>query len=223
MEILSPGGDTGAMTAALRILVLLSLVPHVQAASRFETFLKQIIRYDAATGRHSRMSGLYAHHLARLLGLRAGEAYRVMRFATLHDLGKTRIPLEILNKPGKLTDEEFAVMKTHPVHGGDMLRDAGEREEDVAAVRHHHERWNGSGYPDRLAGEKIPRIARITAVADVFAALITDRPYRPGFPFDKACSMLEEMAGKDLDPAMVKRFLEDREALKRIQARFPRD
>lgn len=212
-------GACAPLTFALAALLALPAA----GASRFETFLQEIVRFDAYTGRHSRMSGRYALHLARLLGLPAREAWRVHRFATLHDLGKTRIPLEILNKPGKLSDDEWKVMKTHPVQGADLLTAAGERAEDVAAVRYHHERWDGSGYPEGLAGEKIPRVARITAVADVFSALVTDRPYRPGFPFEKACEMMEGMAGKDLDPAMVRRFLEDREALKAIQALFPKN
>jgi ribonuclease P protein subunit RPR2 len=126
----------------------------------------------------------------------------------LHDIGKVAIADAILHKPGTLTPEERSVMETHPligaqiVSGIDFLRDA------AAVIRSHHERWDGEGYPDRLAGETIPAAARLFAVADVLDALTTDRPYRRASPIAEARRMILASAGTHFDPVAVEAFME---------------
>jgi putative two-component system response regulator len=112
----------------------------------------------------------------------------------VHDIGKVGIPDNVLNKPGKLTDEEMAVMQRHPVIGYEILKPLRTFRPILPIVRWHHERPNGTGYPDGVGGEKLPLLARITAVADVFAAICTDRPYRKAFPLPKCRQILSESA-----------------------------
>ncbi len=124
--------------------------------------------------------------------------------ALLHDIGKLRVPNEIINKPGKLTDAEWAVIKEHPEHGQEMLdRVGGELSRAGVIVRAHHERWDGGGYPDGLAGEEIPIEARIITVCDSFSAMTTDRSYRKGMDVDEALAELRRCAGTQFDPGLV--------------------
>jgi HD-GYP domain-containing protein (c-di-GMP phosphodiesterase class II) len=117
----------------------------------------------------------------------------------LHDIGKIGIPDSILNKPGKLTDAEFSIVQEHPVRGHRIIQNVRSLQSEVAGVRHHHERLDGSGYPDGLAGNAIPLDARIIAVADVFDALTSARPYRGPWSSDRAFEILDEEAGTKLD------------------------
>jgi putative two-component system response regulator len=127
----------------------------------------------------------------------------------VHDIGKIGIPDHILNKPGRLTDEEMAVMRRHSMIGYDILRPLRTFQNVLPIVRWHHERPNGTGYPDGLKGQDIPLPARITSVADVFDALTTDRPYRPGLPLPQCREILSSSADKgDLDPLLVQIFQE---------------
>jgi HD-GYP domain-containing protein (c-di-GMP phosphodiesterase class II) len=116
----------------------------------------------------------------------------------------------VLNKPGRLTDEEFAVIKRHPARGADIVRNIRHQyiDEVVNAVRHHHERYDGNGYPDGLPAGKSCRTSRILAVADTYDAMTSDRPYRKGFSEEKATGILREVAGSQLDPEFVGAFLE---------------
>lgn len=132
----------------------------------------------------------------------------------LHDIGKVGIPDEILLKPGKLTDEEFEIMKWHTIIGGDTLTDADvqagthsflEMSRDIAYA--HHEKWNGSGYPNGLSGKAIPLAARIVALGDVYDALTSKRPYKPAFPHEKAHTIIMEGNGTHFDPDVVKAYL----------------
>jgi putative nucleotidyltransferase with HDIG domain len=127
--------------------------------------------------------------------------------ALLHDVGKIKVPNEILNKPGKLTDEERAIMETHAAAGAEMLRDIDFPWDILPLVRGHHERWDGRGYPDKLRGEAIDLSARIVCVADVFDALTSDRPYRKAFSSEKALAIMTEDSGKLFDPELFARFL----------------
>lgn len=124
----------------------------------------------------------------------------------LHDIGKLAVPEQIINKPGKLTPEEFEKMKIHPVVGADILERVRFPYPVVPIVRSHHEWWNGTGYPDGLRGTQIPVGARILTVVDCFDALVSDRPYRKGLSSEKALSMLRSLAGKQFDPAIVEIF-----------------
>lgn len=126
--------------------------------------------------------------------------------ALLHDVGKINVPTEVLNKPGKLTSEERAVMESHPVAGVELLKDVEFPWDVLPMVRSHHERWDGRGYPDRLTAEDIPLHARVLALADVFDALTTDRPYRPAFSPHDALRMMREDSGRSFDPALFPVF-----------------
>ncbi|HZY34058.1 MAG TPA: HD domain-containing phosphohydrolase [Rhodanobacter sp.] len=168
------------------------------------------------TGDHSDRVMRMAAGLARLVGVQ-GEALRNLTFgALLHDIGKLALPDAVLIKPGKLDDEEMAVMRRHPQLGYDLLqqvdflRDAG----DIPYS--HHERWDGGGYPQGLRGEEIPLAARIFSVVDVWDALITVRVYKPAWPEPEVLNYLREVAGSQLDPDLVALFLENYDGLKAL-------
>ena len=127
--------------------------------------------------------------------------------AVLHDIGKVRVPEAILNKPGSLTDEEWKVMRTHPEVGERILQPIQSLQAILPIVRHHHERWDGSGYPDRLVGRAIPLGARIVAVCDAFRAMTEDRPYRASLGLAEALSELESCAGSQFDPDCVEALM----------------
>jgi putative nucleotidyltransferase with HDIG domain len=162
---------------------------------------------DAYTHGHSQRVARHALRIARALHVPAAEAQRIWTAATLHDVGKLYTPREILTKPGRLTDHEFDVIKRHPVDGAAMLADVEGDPEIVAIVRSHHERLDGHGYPDGLAGDAIPLGARIIAVADTFDALTSTRSYRPAASHKRALDILREEAGAQLDGAAVAAFL----------------
>jgi len=128
--------------------------------------------------------------------------------ALLHDVGKIAVPSEVLNKPGKLTPEERALMEQHPVAGVELLAGIDFPWDIRPMVRHHHEWWDGSGYPDKLAGENIPLSARILCIADVYDALTTDRPYRQGYSHEKAMEIMEKDVGRLFDPELFGYFRE---------------
>ncbi|OGB04885.1 MAG: two-component system response regulator [Burkholderiales bacterium RIFCSPHIGHO2_12_FULL_69_20] len=176
---------------------------------------------DEATGNHVRRTQEYVRTLATWLSLQPGmgaalDAEQIdllAKSAPLHDIGKVAIPDGILLKPGRLTAEEFTVMKTHALRGWDLLRRAAERmgDEDslflqyaMQIARHHHERWDGNGYPDGLAGEAIPLSARLMAVADVYDALISRRPYKEPMDHTVALNHIRAGAGQHFDPAVVR-------------------
>jgi HD domain len=131
---------------------------------------------------------------------------KVRTAAAVHDVGKLQVPREVINKPGKLTDEEFAAIKRHPQDGAEMVSGMGDPE-ITAIVRHHHERLDGRGYPDGLSAADIPLGARIVAVADTFDALTSSRPYRAASKHKKAIDILKKEAGSQLDPDAVAAFL----------------
>jgi putative nucleotidyltransferase with HDIG domain len=175
----------------------------VEALTRLSALLEA---RDAYTHGHTRRVTRHAERIARAMRLAPEEVARVRTAAALHDVGKLNTPREVLNKPGRLTDEEFAVIKRHPVEGADMLAGFGDPEV-TAMVRHHHERLDGRGYPDGLAGEEIPLGARIIAVADTFDAMTSSRSYRRACPHKKALDVIAKEAGAQLDGAAVTAFL----------------
>lgn len=164
---------------------------------------------DDDTGQHTQRVGTLAAALATACGLDARQVDLIAKAAPLHDVGKIGIPDHVLLKPGRLTDAERAVMQTHTTIGAGLL--AGGRSplmrlaETIA--RSHHERWDGSGYPDGLAGEAIPLPARIVAVADFYDALSHDRPYRPAWPRERIVAELTAQRGRHFEPALVEVFL----------------
>jgi len=161
---------------------------------------------DAYTLGHCERVADYACVLARDVGFDDITMFWFRMGAVLHDVGKIVVPSEILNKPGPLDADERAVMERHAAAGGDLLREIDFPWDILPMVRGHHERWDGRGYPDGLAGENIALSARITCVADVFDALTTDRPYRPAFSHDEAMSMMAANSGKMFDPELFARF-----------------
>jgi len=160
---------------------------------------------DMYTYGHSRRVARHAQTIARALHLPPEQVERIRRAALVHDIGKIYTPREILDKPARLTDEEFAIVKRHPADGADLLAHLGEPEV-VAIVRHHHERLDGGGYPDGLRGTEIPLGARIIAVADTFDALTSTRSYRRSTSHKQALAILAAEAGTQLDAGAVAAF-----------------
>jgi putative two-component system response regulator len=173
---------------------------------------------DDETYQHTERVGHVASRLALELGLPAGQVTLLRHAAPLHDVGKLAIPDCILLKPGRLTAEEFDVMKTHAELGARLLSSGSSRVLQTAAViaATHHERWDGTGYPKGLAGDAIPLVGRIVAVADVFDALTHDRPYKEAWPVERACAEIERSAGGQFDPRVVAAFLGLRGDLERV-------
>ncbi len=174
---------------------------------------------DDDTGEHTRRVGELSAALARVLGCPEDEVQLIARAAPLHDIGKIGIPDAVLLKPGKLTPEEFDVMRTHAAIGARILSGS-----DVPLLRlaaaisiSHHERWDGSGYPEGIAGEGIPLVGRIVAVSDIYDALTHSRPYKPAWPVEDALAEIRAQAGLQLDPGVVEAFLyiQERNALAR--------
>lgn len=163
---------------------------------------------DPYTGGHLWRVAQMAHRLALETGHPPQEAARIAMAGFLHDLGKVGIPDAVLRKPGRLTDEEFAVIKTHPRVGARMV--AGHPMSDlvVGVIHHHHEMPNGKGYPVGLAGENIPLDARLVGICDAFDAMTSTRPYRKGMPIEKALSIIESELGQQFDQALGQRFVD---------------
>jgi PAS domain S-box-containing protein len=154
--------------------------------------------------------------LARAMRVIEAELTNVRRGALLHDIGKMGIPDEILHKPGPLSVEEWATMRQHPVHAREMLSPIAYLRPALEIPYNHHEKWDGSGYPNGLKGEQIPLAARIFTVVDVFDALTSDRPYRLAWPREKALNYIREQAGKYFDPAVVEMFLKIVDSIKQL-------
>jgi HD domain-containing protein len=162
---------------------------------------------DPYTGGHSRRVTELTIGILRELDMQGASSELIIAAARVHDIGKIGIPDRVLNKPGMLTAEERAIMETHPERGADLLRRYPDFAQGVEIVRHHHERWDGQGYPHRLKGTDIPLGARIVAVADSFDAMTSDRPYRPALPVRKAVEILRAGRGEQWDPVIVDAFL----------------
>lgn len=163
---------------------------------------------DPYTKGHSTSVSRYAEALARAVNLPENEVERIKIGALLHDVGKIGIPESVLKKPGKLTDEEWEIMKQHPTIGAEKVLAPNEALRDlIPIVKYHHERIDGRGYPEGLKGNEIPLEARIVSVADAYHALVSDRPYRKGMPIEKACAILREGAGVQWDSDLVRQFI----------------
>jgi HD-GYP domain-containing protein (c-di-GMP phosphodiesterase class II) len=173
-----------------------------------ETLIAAVGARDAYTAEHSREVVSHAVAVARRLGLSDAEVADVSRVAMLHDVGKISIPDAILMKPGPLDDDEWAVMRMHPVFGEKLISSAPGLEHLTGAIRAEHERWDGTGYPDGIAGDKIPLASRITLVCDAYHAMITDRPYRRAHSREEAWGELMLHAGTQFDPGVVEALLQ---------------
>ncbi len=165
---------------------------------------------DDATSQHTQRVGATAAEVGARLGLDSQQVATLREAAPLHDVGKLAIPDTILLKPGKLSAEEYELMKTHATLGERLLSGSSSPVLQMGAViaASHHERWDGAGYPAGLAGEAIPLVGRIVAVADVFDALTHDRPYKSLWPVEQAISEIRRAAGSQFDPEVVAAFLE---------------
>jgi putative nucleotidyltransferase with HDIG domain len=176
--------------------------------STIETLARAIDARDQVTHGHIRRVQSYATELARDVGVRDDSLMKAIEAAALlHDLGKLRVPEHILNKPGKLTAAEFEKIRSHSSVGAEILSSIDFHYPVVPIVRHHHENWDGTGYPDGLAGTEIPIGARILAVVDCYDALTSDRPYRPSLSEEEATRILVERRGTMYDPVVVDCFL----------------
>jgi len=162
---------------------------------------------DQTTHGHVRRTQLYATEMGKLLKVTDQELRALVAGALLHDIGKLAVPEYILNKPGKLTESEFAKMKIHPTVGGDILKRVNFPYPVEDIVRYHHEKWNGTGYPKGLKAERIPLVARIISVVDFYDATRCDRPYRKGMKREDSVALLQKMAGSSFDPKVVELFI----------------
>jgi len=190
---------------------------------------------DNETGNHIRRTQAYLRVLADKLSesgpyedLLDDETISILeKSAPLHDIGKVGIPDAILLKPGKLTPEEFDIIKLHPIYGKEALEKAEENLGTTSFLRHakdiiyyHHEKWDGSGYPEGLSGEDIPLSARLIAVADVYDALITKRVYKPAFEHQKAINIIKEGKGRHFDPVIIDALLTISDKLQDIATKY---
>jgi diguanylate cyclase (GGDEF)-like protein/putative nucleotidyltransferase with HDIG domain len=171
---------------------------------------------DQTTHGHVRRTQIYATEMGKLLGVNESETQALLAGALLHDIGKLAVPEYILNKPGKLTESEFAKMKIHTTVGGDILKRVGFPYPVEDIVRYHHEKWDGTGYPKGLRGDSIPLVARIISVVDFYDATRCDRPYRKGMKREDSLGLLKKMAGSSFDPRVVDMFISHVEALDKM-------
>ncbi len=169
--------------------------------------VKTLEARDHYTGQHCGRVTEIALHFGRDLGLRPAELESVKTACYLHDIGKVGIGDSLLLKPGPLTSEERAAIETHPLIGEKIVRPLGLKPPEKEIILLHHERWDGMGYPLGLAGEEIPFLCRLVALADVFDALTSDRPYRRRFPIPKALRKIRDQAGTQFDPDLARKFV----------------
>ena len=186
---------------------------------------------DSSTGSHVKRTKSYVKIL--LDEIKTNNLYssimtkdfedKMMNAAPMHDIGKISIPDTILQKPGKLTDEEYSVMKKHSVLGGEIIQEIFKDMDDKEflniaydVTRYHHEKWNGNGYPEGLVGKEIPFSARIMAIADVFDAISAKRCYRDAMPLDKCFAIIKEGKGVDFDPVLTDLFLNAKEKVEKV-------
>jgi response regulator RpfG family c-di-GMP phosphodiesterase len=176
---------------------------------------------DAYTGRHAERVAAYGLQLADAYGMRLGDDPEIEFGFLLHDAGKVAVPDAILFKPGRLTPAERLIIEQHPVTGSEIVRDIAFLGAARDVIRHHHERWDGTGYPDKLAGDEIPISARIFAVADTLDALTTNRPYRRASTIAQARVIILQAVGTHFDPTVIEAFKElSDDEIERIRLRI---
>ncbi|EWY39705.1 divalent ion tolerance protein CutA [Skermanella stibiiresistens SB22] len=177
---------------------------------------------DSETGAHLDRMARYARVIAAGVGLSEAMQERIQMAAPMHDVGKVAVSDEILFKPGRYTPEEYEVMKLHTIHGARILDDSSSPLIRLAAsiALTHHEKFDGSGYPNGLKGEEIPLAGRIIAIADVFDALTTRRPYKPAWSLEQALAFLRDNTGSHFDPLCMSAFFDNLPTLLRIKAEF---
>jgi len=207
LELLAAiGNQAGIALQRTRLLVELENL----FFSSIRSLVAAIDAKDQYTHGHSERVTAFALMLAKQLGF-SDHDNEVLRLAgLLHDVGKIGVSESVLNKPGDLTDEEFELVKLHPTHGAEIISNIQSPyvPEIVAGVRHHHERWDGTGYPDGLKGEETPLLARVLNLADAFDAMTSDRPYRKGFSIERAIQIVRDCSGSQFDPTVSAAIIE---------------
>lgn len=223
------------VSALLPLILILAIYTHFEDPALIdlreknehmvEGYATIVENRDDSTGGHIKRTGKYVRIITSAMSkvpkyrkvVSKDYSRNVINAAPMHDIGKVSTPDYILQKPGKLTPEEYEIMKMHTVQGGDIIRETFAELDDpefmkiaYEVARYHHEKWNGKGYPDGLSGENIPLHARIMAVADVFDAVSQRRCYRDALPVDECFDIIEKGAGVDFDPDIVKIFLDSR-------------
>jgi HD-GYP domain-containing protein (c-di-GMP phosphodiesterase class II) len=173
------------------------------ARDQLELLMRAVDARDKYTGRHSAKVGSLARRVGRRIGMDAAEVHVLECAARLHDIGKLGVPEAILTKPGPLDEHEWSVMRCHPDWGAEMIARMPGLGELGALVRAHHERWDGCGYPEGLAGERIPLASRVISACDAFEAMVSRRPYRAPLSMDAALAELSDAAGSQFDPVVV--------------------
>jgi len=192
-----------------------ALIRHKVAIDRLEesetilfALAQAVEKRDHHTAGHCQRLAIFSVAFGMRLGLAQGQLLALHRGGFLHDIGKIAIPDSILFKPGKLTPEEWALMKTHSVRGEEICRPLRSLEKVLPIIRHHHERWDGGGYPDGLRGEKIPLLARVLQLADAYDALTSERPYKPAYSSESAIeTLISEANGGWRDPQLTELFV----------------
>jgi putative nucleotidyltransferase with HDIG domain len=206
-EIVSRALSDEAATASLpaRAAEAMEYATHAKQASleSIRALARAVEAKDPHTRRHSEQVTHYAVNLARELGLPEAEVECIRVASLLHDVGKIGVPDNILTKPGPLTDQEFEFIRRHPALGADILANITVFGQEAHLVRYHHERWDGKGYPEGLAGEKVPLGSRIIQVADCMDAMLMDRVYKRGYPVERMLAELERCAGTQFDPRLA--------------------
>ncbi len=208
--VLKPWDNEALLATVQEAVIRYRLVQSLRHGDEtvFRTIGQTIELKDPSTKGHCDRVAGYALLLAEGLGIPAEVREEIKRGSWLHDCGKIGVPDAVLNLAGPLNDREYETIKKHPVWGAEVARQARLSDRVVNIIRHHHERFDGRGYPMGLSGAAIPLEARIVAVADVYDALTTDRPYRRGYQQKKALGILTDMQGNQLDPEMVTLFKE---------------
>lgn len=205
---------TIAMLALLLILRQLSSANEALHSSNRELLELTVTTLEARdpyTSGHSRRVAQYSRMIGQCLGLPQKQMERLAVAALLHDVGKIHeVFAPILSKPGRLTPEERAVMETHPIKGAELVKISSQLRDAVEPIRHHHEAWDGSGYPDGIKGDAIPLFARIIAIADTIDAMASDRPYRRGLSGEKIRDELIRMRGIQFDPSLIDQLVRSR-------------
>lgn len=177
---------------------------------------------DDDTGNHVFRVGLYSAEVGRQMNIGEDNVRKILSSAPMHDVGKIGIPDNILQKPGKLTDEEWVLMRKHTVMGAKILEGSSSEIINLAEILAlgHHEKWNGKGYPSGKKGEEIPLYCRIVAIADVFDALTTERPYKKAFTIEKSFQIIQEEKGQHFDPVVVEAFFAIQHKILEIREKY---
>lgn len=205
---------------AITTYIAFEMIHRLQRQTQEATFAMAdaIDQRDPYTADHSRRVAELAVRIAEAHGVNERDIERLRVAARMHDIGKIGIGNDLLHKPGKLTDDEWEILRAHPVIGEQLLKPYRQFRNETRLVRHHHERWDGKGYPDRIRGQTIPLGARIIAVADTFDAMTTSRPYRPALSRQYAIDEIRNGALSQFDPQIVASFLQVMEESSKVRS-----